>query len=75
MIGENTHLSQTVESFEALAFTHEGVAPIRIIVINSFAVEVDTLGRSRKAFQSLRDDVDTRLLEAGYNLHKLNVEL
>lgn len=77
MTAENTHLAQKIDSFETLAFLADtvGVAQIRIRVINDAIVEVDTLGRSRKSFDSLRDDVVTRLIEVGYKVSDLTIAL
>jgi hypothetical protein len=79
MIGENTHLSQTVESFEAIGFLTDGqdltgTAKIKITVLNDWSVSVKTFGVKHE-LADLRNDVVTKLEEAGFNVDRLSLEL
>ena len=81
MIGENTHEKQTTASYDILSITMDsegndaGVAPVRITVLNEEIVTVKTSGVKHSQFADLRYDVMERLVMAGYNVDRLDIEL
>lgn len=77
---QDTHIKQTVETHEVLAFLDErqeltGVASVDVTVLNGWTIaNIDLKGRKATDFACLRDCVRERLVEAGYDMRDFELK-
>jgi hypothetical protein len=71
----DTHLTQTVDIIELLAFlkADEGLAQVEITVLNGWKLDaLNTFGRPHSDFADLKECVRERLEQAGVDLRNFD---